>query len=155
MKYNWFSLKWLQFNEWVIDQKTKVYTKIKEYVFNKEIECWSTRVHYDDYGAVKLIKSNPNYWVFNPVEVINYVLKMHFNSTPISFYRLNIFGITVDTQDETVDVTIKLKRPGLMIGKGGKDIREVETRLRTVFNMPTKIHIEEVKNDRNEPFICY
>jgi hypothetical protein len=155
MKYNWFSLKWLQFNEWVIDQKTKVYTKIKEYVFNKEIECWSTRVQYNDYGAVKLIKSNPNYWVFNPVEVINYVLKMHFNSTPISFYRLNIFGITVDTQNETVDVTIKLKRPGLLIGEGGKNIREVEKRLYTVFNMPTNIHIEEVKNDKNEPYIYY
>jgi hypothetical protein len=155
MKYNWFSLKWLQFNEWVIDQKTKVYTKIKEYVFNKEIECWSTRVHYNDYGAVKLIKSNPNYWVFNPVEVINYVLKMHFNSTPISFYRLNIFGITVDTQNETVDVTIKLKRPGLLIGEGGKNIDEIEKRLYTVFNMPTNIHIEEVKNDKNEPYIYY
>lgn len=155
MKYNWFSLKWMEFNEWVIDQKAKVYAKVKEYVFNKEIERWSTRVHYDEYGAVKLINSNPNYWVFNPVEVVNYVLKMYFNSTPISFYRLNIFGITVDTQDEKVDVTIKLKRPGLLIGKGGKDITEVEKRLRTVFNMPTKIRIEEVKNDRNEPFICY
>jgi ribosomal protein S3 len=138
-----------------MDQKTKVYTKVKEYVFNKEIEQWSTRVNYDEYGAAKLIKSNPNYWVFNPAEAVTYVLKMYFNSTHISFYRLNIFGITVDTQNETIDVTIKLKRPGLLIGGGGKNIAEVEKRLQTVFNMPTKIHIEEVKNDINEPFICY
>ena len=64
-------------------------------------------------------------------------------------------SIPVDTQNETIDVTIKLKRPGLLIGKGGKAIAEVERRLQTVFNMPTKIHIEEVKNDINEPFICY
>ena len=155
MKYNWFSLKWLQFNEWIINQQAKLYNKVKEYVFNKEIERWSTRVHYDDYGAVKLIKSNPNYWVFNPVEAVTYVLKMYFNSTPTRFYQLKIFGITVDTQDETVDVTIKLRSPGWLIGRGGKDIAEVEKRLRTVFNMPTKIHIEDIKYDRNEPFIYY
>ena len=112
MKYNWFSLKKLEFNEWVIDQKMKVYNKIKNYVFKKELEQWSSRVNYDEYGAVKLIKSNPNYWVFNPVEAVTYVLKMYFNSTPVRFYRLSIFGIEVDTQDETVDVTISLKRPG-------------------------------------------
>ena len=155
MKYNWFSLKKLEFNEWVIDQKMKVYNKIKNYVFKKELEQWSSRVNYDEYGAVKLIKSNPNYWVFNPVEAVTYVLKMYFNSTPVRFYRLSIFGIEVDTQDETVDVTISLKRPGLLIGKAGKDITEVEKQLRTVFNMPTKIHIKEVKRDNNEPYICY
>lgn len=155
MKYNWFSLKWLQLNEWVINQRAKLYNKVKEYVFNKEIERWSTRVNYDDYCSVKLIKSNPNYWVFNPVEVVTYVLKMYFNSTPTRFYDLKIFGINVDTQNETVDVTIKLRSPGWLIGKGGKDIAEVEKRLRTVFNMPTKIHIEDIKYDRNEPFIYY
>jgi hypothetical protein len=147
--------KWMQFNEWVTDQKLKVYNKVKIYVFKRELERWSSRVNYDEYGAVKLIRSNPNYWIFNPVEAVNYVLKMHFNLTPISFYRLNIFGITVDTQDETVDVTISLKRPGLLIGKGGKDIKALENELRKVFNMPTTIHINEIKKDNNEPFICY
>lgn len=155
MKYNWFSLKCLQFNEWVINQRAKLYNKVKEYVFNKEIERWSTQVHYNDYCSVKLNKSNPNYWVFNPVEVVTYVLKMYFNSTPTRFYDLKIFGINVDTQNETVDVTIKLRSPGWLIGRGGKDINEVEKRLRTVFNMPTKIHIEEIRYDINEPFICY
>ena len=155
MKYNWFSLKWLQFNEWVTDLKMKVYNKIKNYVFKKELEQWSSRVHYDEYGAVKLIKSNPNYWVFNPVEAVTYVLKMYFNATHIQFFQLNIFGIDVDTQDETVDVTISLKRPGFIIGKGGKNIRALENELRNVFNMPTTIHLKEVKKDNNEPFIYY
>ena len=152
---NRFKMKWMQFNEWVTDQKLKVYNKVKNYVFKRELEQWSSRVHYDEYGAVKLIKSNPNYWVFNPVEAVTYVLKMYFNSTPISFYRMNIFGIDVNTQDETVDVTISLKRPGLLIGKAGKDIKAVENELRKVFNMPTTIHIKEIKKDNNEPFICY
>lgn len=152
---NWFKMKWMQFNEWVYDQKLKVYNKVKNYVFKRELSQFTSRVHYDEYTAVKLINSNPNYWVFNPVEAVTYVLKMYFNSTPITFYRLNIFGIDVDTQNETVDVTISLKRPGLLIGKAGKDIKAVENELRNVFNMPTTIHIKEIKRDNNEPFICY
>jgi hypothetical protein len=145
----------MQFNDWIYDQKMNLYNKIKEYILHKELEQWSSRVNYDEYAAVKLIKSNPNYWVFNPVEAVIYVLKLHFNSTPIRFFQLNIFSIEVDTQDETVDVTISLKRPGLLIGKGGKDINALESKLKNVFNMQTKIHIREIKKDNNEPYICY
>lgn len=154
-KYNCFSLKWMRVKEWFVDQKLKVYNKVKDYVFNREIEGWNKRVIYDSYTSVKLVNSNPNYWVFNPVEVITYVFKMHFNRYEGQFFKLNIFGIDVDTQNETVDVTVRLKRPGLLIGKGGKDITELENKLQKIFNMPAKIHIVEIKKDNNEPFICY
>lgn len=155
MKYNWFYLKKLQVQEWIDDLKLKVYNKVKTYVFNKELAQYTSRVNYDEYAAVKLIKSNPNYWIFNPVEAVTYTLKLYFNDYPTQYFNLKIFGITVDTQDETVDVTIKLRRPGLLIGKGGIHITELQNKLRNVFNMPTNIHIEEVKKDNNEPFICY
>jgi hypothetical protein len=152
MKRNWFSLKWAQFKEWFAKQKVKVYNKVKCYVFNKELNNWTNKVIYDSYGAVKLIKSKPNNWVFSPVEAVQYVLHLHFQDT---CFKMGIFGIDVDTQDETIDVTIRLKRPGYLIGKGGQDIDTITKELKRVFNMPTTIHIVEVKKDNNEPYIYY
>lgn len=142
-------------DEFIHRQKDKTYHYLRNYVINHEIERFKDRVYYDDYTSVKLIKSNPNYWVFSPTEVVIYVLKMHFNSRPNSLFQLGIFSIEVNTQDETVDVTINLKRPGLLIGKAGKDFNEIRDKLREVFNMPTQIHINEIKKDMNEPVICY
>ena len=48
MKYNWFSLKWLQFNEWIINQQAKLYNKVKEYVFNKEIKTFDRKEKEND-----------------------------------------------------------------------------------------------------------
>lgn len=155
MKQNFFSFKCMQFKEWFAEQKVKAYNKVKCYVFNKELNNWTNKVNYDSYGAVKLIDLNPNYWVFSPVEAVYYVLKLNFINRINDYYRLGIFGINVDTQDETIDVTIHLKRPGLLIGKGGQDIDIVTKELKRVFNMPTTIHIIEIKKDNNEPFIMY
>ena len=155
MKKNWFSLKCMQFKEWFAKQKVRVYNKVKCYVFNKELNNWTNKVIYDSYSTVKLIKSSPNNWVFSPVEAVYYVLKLYFVNRINDYYRLGIFGIDVDTQDETIDVTIRLKRPGLLIGKGGQDIDIITKELKRVFNMPTTIHIVEVKKDNNEPYIIY
>lgn len=152
MKQNWFYFKCMQFKKWFAEQKVKVYNKIKCYVFNKELNNWTNKVIYDSYDAVKLIKSNPNYWVFSPVEAVQYVLHLHFQD---AFFKMGIFGIVIDTQNETIDVTIHLKRPGFLIGKGGQDIDIITKELKRVFNMPTTIHIIEIKKDNNEPFIIY
>lgn len=152
MKQNFFSFKCMQFKEWFAEQKVKAYNKVKCYVFNKELNNWTNKVNYDSYGAVKLIDLNPNYWVFSPVEAVQYALHLHFQDT---FFKMGIFGIVIDTQNETIDVTIHLKRPGLLIGKGGQDIDIVTKELKRVFNMPTTIHIIEIKKDNNEPFIMY
>ena len=148
MKQNWFYFKCMQFKKWLAEQKVKVYNKVKCYVFNKELNNWTKKVNYDSYGAVKLIDSSPNYWVFSPVEAVQYVLHLHFQDT---FFKMGIFGIVIDTQDET----IHLKRPGLLIGKGGQDIDIITKEMKRVFNMPTTIHIIEIKKDNNEPFIYY
>ena len=152
MKQNFFSFKCMQFKEWFAEQKVKAYNKVKCYVFNKELNNWTNKVNYDSYGAVKLIDLNPNYWVFSPVEAVQYVLHLHFQDT---FFKMGIFGIVIDTQNETIDVTIHLKRPGFLIGKGGQDIDIVTKELKRVFNMPTTIHIIEIRKDNNEPFIMY
>lgn len=63
---------------------------------------------------------------------------------------LGIHSISVDTQsDEAVTATITLARPGLLIGKGGKDIDAVRERLSELFGKETNIDIKEI-NDVNK-----
>jgi ribosomal protein S3 len=89
--------------------------------------------------------------VFSPVLVVTKTLEQHFGFE--GYNRLKIHGVDVDTQQtDHIIVTIKLHRPGLLIGRGGKDIDAV-TRLTTMnFGKTTKIHIVEVKDDINIPF---
>jgi ribosomal protein S3 len=71
------------------------------------------------------------------------------------YYRLHIQGIQVDTQGDVITVKISLRRPGLLIGSRGKDIDAVTKELTKVFGVETKILIDEIRKDINEPFICY
>ena len=65
---------------------------------------------------------------------------------------MRIHGIDVETQDKNnITVTIRLNRPGLLIGKAGKDIDAVRDMLERYFNKTTKINLVEVKNDVNIP----
>jgi ribosomal protein S3 len=59
---------------------------------------------------------------------------------------LKIHGIDVDTQSaDAITVTIKLNRPGLLIGKGGSSISSLEAEMTKYFNKKTNIQIVEVQ----------
>ena len=65
---------------------------------------------------------------------------------------MRIHGIDVETQDKNnITVTIRLNRPGWLIGRGGTDIDAVRDMLERYFNKTTKINLVEVKNDVNIP----
>jgi ribosomal protein S3 len=99
--------------------------------------------------------------VFSPVLVVTKTLEQHFGFE--GYHRLGIHAIDVDTQKrdeetmlvEQIDVTIRLDRPGLLIGKAGKDIYAVEKLLSENFGKRVKIHIVEVKCDINKPIPYY
>jgi ribosomal protein S3 len=66
--------------------------------------------------------------------------------------RLRIHNIIIDTQKKNViSVIFVLRRPGLLIGKGGKDIDNIKELLEKAFNKSVVVSINEVKNDVNEP----
>ena len=89
--------------------------------------------------------------VLSPVMIVYKMLEKYFGFRGV--YLLRIHGIDVDTQDaNTITVTIRLNRPGLLIGKAGKDIDAVRDMLESYFNKKTRIDIVEVKNDVNVPF---
>ena len=86
-----------------------------------------------------------------PCSVVSMVLAEYFQRVDL----LGIHSISVDTQsDEVVTVTITLARPGLLIGKGGKDIDAVRERLSELFGKETNIDIKEI-SDVNEEKILF
>lgn len=126
---------------------------IRKYIIKNEIQYQTKRVIYDEYTGIKLVKYNPNYNIFNPVDTVNLILKQHFNKYDGQYYALGIFGIIVDTQQEQINITIKLRHPHLLIGKHGQDFDELEYKLSKIFNVHAKIYIDEITKDINEPFI--
>ena len=154
----WIITKWYwllgQIDDLKFRYKHNKITKMRKKVFEMDLQANTRPVRYDDYGASKLTDHNPNYWIFSPVEAVENVLKLHFMNNRM-YYRLHIHGIQVDTQGDVIVVKISLRRPGLLIGGQGKDIDAVTKELTKVFGVETKILINEIKTDINEPFICY
>jgi predicted RNA-binding protein YlqC (UPF0109 family) len=89
--------------------------------------------------------------VLSPVMIVYKMLEKYFGFRGV--YLMRIHGIDVETQDKNnITVTIRLNRPGLLIGRAGKDIDAVRDMLESYFNKGTKINIVEVKNDVNVPY---
>ena len=87
-----------------------------------------------------------------PCSIVSMVLLEHFKRIDL----LGIHGISVDTQsDEAVTATIALARPGLLIGKGGKDIDAVRERLSELFGKETNIDIKEIHDVNEEKILKY
>jgi len=92
--------------------------------------------------------------IYNPMIVVWHELEKMFDNGKgySTIRRMGIMGINIDTQNEDLlTVSISLKRPGLLIGKRGSKINELESRLTYLFNRKTEIKIVEVKKDINEP----
>ena len=87
--------------------------------------------------------------VLCPAMIVYKILEKHFGFLGVC--KMRIHGIDVDTQDaNTITATIKLNKPGCLIGKGGKNIDAVRDMLERYFNKATKIDIVEVRNDVND-----
>ena len=122
--------------------------QIYKYEFDKVLD---TKIS-DPYNWKPL--SNLPIGVYCPAMVVYKMLEKYFGFQ--GCYHLNIHGIDVDTQDENeIGVTIKLHRPGLLIGRAGKDINGVTELLEKYFCKQVKINIVEVKNDVNKIPVDY
>lgn len=133
--------------------------KQKRFLRNKFAAYEYEKRNYDDV----IVMSSYEYYVpenkykrsiYNPMIVVWHELEKMFDNGKgySTIRRMGIMGINIDTQNEDfVTVIITLKRPGLLIGKRGSTIDELESRLSYLFNRKTKVEIVEVKKDINEP----
>ena len=117
---------------------------IRKQEFKRLLDC---KICDPNYGTPI---SNLPVGIYSPVNVVFKILEQHFGFE--GCYRLHIHGIDVDTQNaDEIEVTIRLYRPGLLIGKAGRDISAVEGMLSDYFCKKVRINIVEVKRDVNRP----
>jgi hypothetical protein len=122
--------------------------KFRKHIYDYEIGWYlNDNIRDTYYGNVI---SDIKIGVFSPVLVVTKTLEQYFGFE--GYHRLRIHAVDVDTQQkDRIDVTIKLHRPGLLIGRGGEDIDTVSELLSNNFGKTIKIHIVEVKYDINIP----
>lgn len=128
--------------------KIGILNKFRKWIYEYEIGCYlNDNIRDPYYGDVI---SDMKIGVLSPVLVVTKTLEKHFGFD--SYNRLKIHGVDVDTQQkDRINVTIRLNRPGLLIGRGGMDIDAVSELLSDNFGKTTKIYIVEVKDDINIP----
>lgn len=118
--------------------------KCRDYIYDYEInEVLSTSLR-DAYYGEYLINPDLKVGILCPETVVHKMLEKYFGFE--KYLMLRIHGIDVDTKEENkVTVTIKLNRPGLLIGKAGTTLTAIENLLEKYFGMTTKIKINEVQ----------
>lgn len=125
------------------------------------LDMFRKQIHKYEFGKVLNLKicdtisgeaiSELPVGVFCPVMVVSKTLENYFGF--YGYLRLKIHGIDVDTQNkDAIEVTIRIHRPGMLIGKGGKDISAVEKLLSDYFCKRVIIHISEIRRDINERY---
>ena len=121
---------------------------LRKYIRKQEFKrLLDSKISDPNYGTA--ISTSP-VGIYSPVNIVFKILEQHFGFE--GCYRLHIHGIDVDTQQaDLIEVAIRLYRPGLLIGKAGKDIYAVEELLSDYFCKRVKIQIVEVKSDVNRP----
>lgn len=118
-----------------------LYKKIHKYEFE-----YIENPIIDDYR-----KRTEGMGLLSPMVTVYKVIENHFGFD--CTFRMKIHNLIVETQDKKqIDVTISLVRPGLIIGREGKDIDAIQKHLERIFDRKVAINIFEVKNDKNEPF---
>ena len=123
--------------------------RFRKHIYDYEIRCYLNNNIRDPYYGY--IISDMKIGVFSPLLVVTKTLEQYFGFE--GYHRLRIHAVDVDTQqNDQIDVTIKLHRPGLLIGRGGVDIDAVTHLIAINFGKTVKIHIVEVKNDINIPY---
>lgn len=135
-----------------------IINKFRKYVYNYEfkevlnhkVEDSSDPYSYYEYDSSRNLRVG----VLCPVTVVSKMMEKYFGFEKILMLRIH--GIDVDTQSaDAITVTIKLNRPGLLIGKAGCHIDNLEKMMTEYFNKKTDIRIVEVKNDVNLPLYLY
>jgi len=89
-------------------------------------------------------------WESNWIEKNNYSQKILEDAEIRKYLRnrlkkASVSRIVIDRTSKNVTVTISTSRPGVVIGKSGKDIAQLEQELKKLFKKEVKVQINELK----------
>lgn len=113
----------------------------RKQIYKHDYQFLTQDIQFDEYYGV--YKSG----IYAPVLSVHKVIENICGFK--SYYRMHIHSIEVNTQlNEIIEITIKLRRPGFLIGERGTLIDNIQNDLTILFNKRVNIVIKEVY-DRN------
>lgn len=97
-------------------------------------------------------------WESNWIEKDNYSQKILEDSEIRKYLRnrlkkASVSRIVIDRTTKNVTVTISTSRPGVVIGKSGKDIAQLEQELKKIFDKEVKVQINEIKRPELDAYL--
>lgn len=135
-----------------------IYYKIREFFISKIDKLKNKIIEKESKDILKqysLITENNkyikgSYAIYNPIIIFYNILRLIYGKNGIQM--LKVFSIEINTQFENkISIFIQLKRPGILIGKGGRDYDALKEKCEEIFKREVDINIQEVKQDINEP----
>lgn len=130
----------------------KLYNKLKLHIYN-----WEYNKYENEYANPASHDILVGYSIYNPVRTVMREIETMFTERQYynpGWFMCKIHGVDVNTQfKDHIEMTIRLRRPGIIIGKGGEFIYELERRLTSKFGKDVRSNIVEVKNDINEFYV--
>ena len=133
----------------------RIKIKIENFIY-EHITKWYVKLTNKRNHNLDIIKGNNydyfvndkfkgcKYSLLSPIECIYFTLIKIYRRTPL----LNIQGITMDySNDDFIKVNITTERPGLIIGKGGKDIDNLTENLTEYFGKKVNVNLIEIKTN--------
>lgn len=97
-------------------------------------------------------------WESNWIEKDKYSQKILEDSEIRKYLRnrlkkASVSRIVIDRTTKNVTVTISTSRPGVVIGKSGKDIAQLEQELKKIFDKEVKVQINEIKRPELDAYL--
>lgn len=124
-----------------------------------EIYRWEYKKFHSKWVWADRMQRSVRYGIYSPVHIVLRTIEAEMweywkEKNYIRIYPrdldLCIHGIQVDTSKQVIEVTISLRYPGELIGKGGEIIDRVSEKLSEEFGVKTKINLSEIKYDPNQ-----
>lgn len=128
-----------------------------------ESKLWIYRWEYEKFHSkwvwADRTQRSVRYGIYSPVHIVLRTIEMEMwkywkERKYIRMYPRDldpcIHGIQVDTSKQEIEVTISLRYPGELIGKGGEIIDRISEKLSEEFGVRTRINLKEIIEDPNQ-----
>lgn len=124
-----------------------------------EIYRWEYKKFHSKWVWADRMQRSVRYGIYSPVHIVLRTIEAEMweywkEKNYIRIYPrdldLCIHGIQVDTSKQVIEVTISLRYPGELIGKGGEIIDRISEKLSEEFGVKTEINLSEITEDPNQ-----
>jgi small subunit ribosomal protein S3 len=86
-------------------------------------------------------------WLIEDLKLRNYIVKNHQNAS--------IADVQIERAADLVTVTVTTAKPGIIIGKGGRDVEALRNRLEAMVGQRVRVNVDEAKEpDTNAQLVA-